>query len=162
MRRSRISGKIRIRSGRAEDLDSLLEIEASVFTADHMSRRSFLHFLNSAQAEFLVSGPVGRTVGYALVILRRGSRVARLYSIGVARAAAGRGIGIALLRAAENAAIRRGADRMRLEVQAGNRAAIARYEKSGYRRTGRTESYYNDGSDALHYEKELRPSDQMG
>ena len=44
---------------------------------------------------------------------------------------------------------------MRLEVQPGNRAAIARYEKSGYRRTGRLPGYYNDGSDALRYEKVL-------
>ena len=44
---------------------------------------------------------------------------------------------------------------MRLEVQPGNRAAIARYEKSGYRRTGVLRGYYNDGSDALRYEKVL-------
>ena len=49
----------------------------------------------------------------------------------------------------------RGIGLMRLEVQPANRAAIARYKKSGYRHTGRLPGYYNDGSDALRYEKNL-------
>ena len=65
------------------------------------------------------------------------------------------GIGIALLKGGEQAARKRRTTLMRLEVQSGNRAAIARYEKSGYRRTGRLSGYYNDGSDALRYEKLL-------
>ncbi len=60
-----------------------------------------------------------------------------------------------MLKAGERAARKRRAALMRLEVQPANRAAIARYEKSGYRRTGLRRGYYNDGSDALRYEKTL-------
>jgi len=89
------------------------------------------------------------------VLFRPRSTAARLYSIGVVPRVAGRGIGVALLQAGEQAARRRKAPVIRLEVQPSNRAAIARYEKSGYRATGHLPGYYNDGSDALRYEKVL-------
>ena len=38
-----------------------------------------------------------------------------------------------------------------------DRAAIARYRKSGYREFGRRRSYYDDGGDALRFEKRLAP-----
>jgi ribosomal protein S18 acetylase RimI-like enzyme len=41
-------------------------------------------------------------------------------------------------------------------VHVRNRAAIARYRKSGYRQFDRARSYYEDGGDALRFEKLLR------
>ncbi len=146
---------VRIRKGRLADIDALLVLEQSVFTVDHLSRRSFRNFLTSPYSVLLVADEGGGISGYVHVLFRPRSRAARLYSIGVAARAAGRGIGIALLKAGEQAARKRRTTLMRLEVQSGNRAAIARYEKSGYRRTGRLSGYYNDGSDALRYEKLL-------
>ncbi|MBZ0147275.1 MAG: GNAT family N-acetyltransferase [Pseudorhodoplanes sp.] len=146
---------VRIRKGRLADIDALLVLEQSVFTVDHLSRRSFRNFLTSPCSVLLVADEGGGISGYVHVLFRPRSRAARLYSIGVAARAAGRGIGIALLKAGEQAARKRRTTLMRLEVQSGNRAAIARYEKSGYRRTGRLSGYYNDGSDALRYEKLL-------
>ena len=46
---------------------------------------------------------------------------------------------------------------MRLEVHHSNRAAIARYRKSGYAEFGRHHDYYEDGADALRFEKRLVP-----
>lgn len=146
-----------IRKGRLADIDTLLALERSVFTVDHLSRRSFRNFLTSPLSVLMVAVEGGEVVGYVHVLFRTGSRTARLYSIGVVRRAAGRGIGIGLLRVGERVARRRRARLMRLEVQPANRAAIGRYEKSGYRRTGRLPGYYNDGSDALRYEKILVP-----
>jgi ribosomal protein S18 acetylase RimI-like enzyme len=103
----------------------------------------------------MVADESGEISGYVHVLFRPNSTAARLYSIGVAARSAGRGIGIALLKAGEAAARRRRAALIRLEVQPGNRSAIVRYEKSGYRRTGVRRGYYNDGSDALRYEKAL-------
>lgn len=149
------STRVRIRVGRLRDVADLLAIENAVFTVDHLSRRSFRSFLRSPQAVLLVAEDQAVVLGYALVLFRRVSPAARLYSIGVARRAARRGIGVALLAAAEHAALRRKCRLMRLEVQIGNVRAIARYEKSGYRRTGRVPAYYNDGDDAYRYEKPL-------
>ncbi len=147
-----------IRKGRPGDLDALMALEQSVFTVDHLSRRSFRNFLTSPHSVLMVAqenGRGGAIAGYVHVLFRPNSRAARLYSIGVAAHAAGRGVGIALLQAGEQAARKRRIGIMRLEVQPANRAAIARYEKSGYRRTGILPGYYNDGGDALRYEKVL-------
>jgi len=147
--------RARIRKGRLADIDALLVLEQSVFTVDHLSRKSFRNFLTSPHSVLMVAEQAGALAGYVHILFRPRSKAARLYSIGVAANAAGRGIGIALLKAGEAAARKRRASLIRLEVQPGNRAAIARYEKSGYRRTGVRRGYYNDGSDALRYEKAL-------
>jgi len=42
-------------------------------------------------------------------------------------------------------------------VHVTNHAAISRYRKSGYREFGRHKSYYDDGGDALRFEKKLMP-----
>ena len=97
----------------------------------------------------------GALLGKALVFLRAGTDIARLYSIAVADAARGRGIGALLLAAAERAASDRGAQRMRLEVRQDNGAAIQLYERRGYRRIGARERYYEDGAPAWRYEKAL-------
>ena len=49
------------------------------------------------------------------------------------------------------------AGRIRLEVHETNHAAISRYRKSGYSEFGRHARYYEDGGDALRFEKRLPP-----
>ena len=83
--------------------------------------------------------------------------MARLYSIAVAPEAAGAGLGTQLLAAAERAARKRHASAMRLEVQATNRKAIRRHREAGYRVIGERPQYYEDGGDALRFEKLLYP-----
>jgi ribosomal-protein-alanine N-acetyltransferase len=51
--------------------------------------------------------------------------------------------------------VRRRRRAMRLEVHEHNTRAIGRYEKSGYRLFGRLHRYYDDGGDALRFEKPL-------
>ena len=75
--------------------------------------------------------------GNAIVLFRPRSVIARLYSIAVAPAMSGRGVGTMLLAAAEAAALARGCRAIRLEVHVTNHAAISRYRKSGYREFGR-------------------------
>jgi ribosomal protein S18 acetylase RimI-like enzyme len=146
---------MRLRRANGRDLDALVALENRVFTADIMSRRSFRRFLASPHAVLRIAEQRGRFAGYVLVLFRPVSGVARLYSIAVAPDMAGRGVGRCLLAAAEKAAIGRRCTLMRLEVQDRNTAAIARYAKSGYRLLGRRRHYYDDGGDALRYEKDL-------
>ena len=143
-----------LRDARPADLPALLALEAQ-FPGDRMSPRQFRHHLRNPAAALRVLVEAGRVRGYALVLVREGTRPARLYSIAVDRAARGRGIGAALLRDADRAARRRGRDRLRLEVRADNRAALALYERAGYRRFGRRPGYYEDGADAERLEKIL-------
>jgi ribosomal protein S18 acetylase RimI-like enzyme len=139
------------------DIDALIAIEQAVFTTDILSRRSFRHFLTAPGATVLVAEVDSKIAGYALALYQPRSKLARLYSIAVAPQFSRRGVGTLLLAAAEESARRRGRQAMRLEVHDHNTRAIARYEKSGYRLFGRHGRYYDDGGDALRFEKPLTP-----
>jgi ribosomal protein S18 acetylase RimI-like enzyme len=138
-----------------DDLEALVALENAVFTTDILSRRSFRRFLASPRSSLIVAEESGKLAGYALVLYPPRSKLARLYSIAVAPHIASRGIGPLLLAAAEAAAARRQRRAMRLEVHAHNTRAIGRYEKSGYRLFGRHRRYYDDGGDALRFDKPL-------
>jgi ribosomal protein S18 acetylase RimI-like enzyme len=145
----------KLRPGRRGDIDALLALENAVFTTDILSRRSFRHFLTAPKSSLIVAEESGKLAGYALVLYPPRSKLARLYSIAVAPHIASRGIGPLLLAEAEAAAARRKRRAMRLEVHEHNTRAIGRYEKSGYRLFGRHRRYYDDGADALRFEKPL-------
>ena len=137
------------------DIDALVALENAVFTTDILSRQSFRHFLASPKSSLIVAEDSDKLAGYALVLYPTRSKLARLYSIAVAPHIASRGIGPLLLAAAEAAAAHRRRRAMRLEVHEHNTRAIERYEKSGYRLFGRHRRYYDDGGDALRFEKPL-------
>jgi ribosomal-protein-alanine N-acetyltransferase len=160
-RAASLAPNLRLRAGMLADLNALVALECSVFNYDVLSRRSFRRFLNGSGAELIVAEEVAALAGYALVLSRPGSATARLYSIAVAPERAGRGIGPTLLAAAEAAARGRGAGLMRLEVHQANLAAINRYQKAGYRMLGLRAAYYDDGSNALHFEKALYSNADM-
>ncbi|MHC1480017.1 GNAT family N-acetyltransferase [Frateuria aurantia] len=147
---------VRVRRASAADLDGLLTIEEASFQSDRMRRRQYLKHLQSDTARVLVAsaGP-GQLLGSAVLFLRRGSEVARLYSLATLPAARGQGVAGHLLQAIEHAAVLAGARRLRLEVRADNPAAIRLYERHGYQPIGRYRGYYADGCDALRYERAL-------
>lgn len=146
----------RLRDGRPADLDELVRLETSAFAGDRIARRRMRAFSTGSETARIVVAESGAfLLGYALVLLRKSSRIARLYSLAVDPSATGRGIGRALLAGAESAAVRAGADALRLEVRTDNRAAISLYETAGYREIGRREGYYADGSPALRFERRL-------
>lgn len=146
---------LRARPAAPGDLDALTELERRVFSTDRLSRRSLRRFLAAASARVIVAHDGDRLAGTAIVLFRSRSLLARLYSLAVAPAMAGRGVAVLLLAAAEAAALERGCRAVRLEVHVTNHAAIARYRKSGYRELGRRRRYYEDGGDALRFEKRL-------
>ena len=146
--------KVRVRPAVRRDLDLLMELEQRVFTTDQLSRQSMRRLLRSRSAWVIVAETGGHLAGAAVLLFRRGARVARLYSIAVVPQMSGRGIAAVLLEAVEAAAAGR-CDCVRLEVHDKNAAAIARYRKSGYRQLGRQAGYYEDGGDALRFEKPL-------
>ncbi|MDP4789609.1 MAG: peptidase C39 family protein [Haliea sp.] len=139
-----------------DDLEALLAIENACFRTDRLSRRSFKRWLRRSDCVFLVARDGTRLAGYCLVLLRQGTRLARLYSLAVAPGQQGRGIARQLLKQAETEARRAGALYLRLEVAASNAPAISLYEQLGYTQFGRYDDYYEDHSDALRMEKCVR------
>lgn len=144
-----------VRPATPADLPAITAIENAVFEGDRLSRRSLRYFVSANTAMMLVLAFNDHVAGYSLVAMRKGSARARLYSIALDPAEHGRGLGRHLLGASERAAKARGAGSMRLEVRADNAAAIALYEKNGYRSFGRISDYYEDGAEAIRFEKPL-------
>ena len=146
-----------LRPGRLTDVDALAALEQRAFRGDRISRRGFRQFVRSPRAALIVAEEDGVLAGYALVLFRQGSGIARLYSIAVDPHFARRGLGSMLLGAAEAAALAHDRVVMRLEVHENNAKAIARYRKAGYNLFGRHFQYYADRGHALRFEKRLRP-----
>src|SRR5688572_18894211 len=103
------------RAAAPEDLDTLIGIESRSFAGDLISRRSMRRLLSAPNAAAIVVEAGGAIAGYALLLFRADSTAARLYSLAVDPAARGRGIGSALIAAAEQAAQERGCASIRLE-----------------------------------------------
>lgn len=150
----------RCRRAARTDLPALLELER-VFPGDRLSRRNFEHLLNGAHADVWVCTADRRVIGNAVVLYRRGTRSARLYSIVVAPQARGAGVASTLIRAVEASARRRGCERVSLEVRTDNRAALALYQKRGYGVVRRITGFYDDGQDALRLERALAPAGRL-
>lgn len=145
----------RLRRAVPADLPALVELERATFSYDRMSERQFRRHLHSGSAAVLVAEGEGGLLGSTVLFFRRGTPRARLYSLATAAAARGRGIGAALLAAAEAFARGRGLQTLSLEVRRDNAAAVRLYESRGYRRTAALENYYDDGADAWRYAKSL-------
>lgn len=147
---------MRVRPARLADLAALVALEQRSFATDRLTRRQFRHhLLGRGNSLLLVAVAGGRLHGNALVLFRAGARLARLYSIVVAPEARGRGTGERLLRRVERESRARGAGELALEVRQDNAAAIAMYERRGYRRVGDKPAYYEDGAPAWRYLKPL-------
>ncbi|MEO7073166.1 MAG: N-acetyltransferase [Rhodanobacter sp.] len=131
-------------------------LEERTFDSDRLSRAQYRRHLDSDSAQVLVaSASHNHFLGAAVLFFRKRSTVARVYSLATQPQARGKGVGTALLRAAEHAARRRACHALRLEVNVRNAKAMRLYERLGYRRIGRYARYYQDGTDAWRYEKTL-------
>ncbi len=145
-----------LRHARPTDLDALVALEDRAFDGDRLSRRSFKRFLDRKRtSDLLILEQDGVLLGYALVVYRSGTALARLYSIAVDPACKGRGLGARLLGEAECAAFGRDCAVMRLESRPDNTAAIGLYRGRGYRQFDVLEDYYEDHASALRFQKWL-------
>lgn len=151
-----VTASVRVRRAEVSDLDDLVALEESSFAQDRLSRAQYRKHLDSESALVLVaSANHRRFLGTAVVFFRKGTTVARLYSIATAPRAQGKGVGSALIHASENAARGHGCRSLRLEVRKDNAVAIRLYERLGYVRIGEYAKYYADGADAFRFQKLL-------
>ena len=157
--------EIVIRVAQVSDLSALLVLEEQAFRGDRLSRRSFRRAIHSAGSALLVAGRqegAGESLlGYALLHLRQGTRLARLYSLAVSAESRGLGVASALLAACEKKAVKLGKSLLRLEVSETNQAAINLYHKLGFREFGHYDAYYEDQTDAIRMQKPIRHVEGM-
>ncbi|HEV2110738.1 MAG TPA: ribosomal protein S18-alanine N-acetyltransferase [Gammaproteobacteria bacterium] len=142
-----------IRPATTRDIDELLRLENACFDHDLLSRTDFRNALRASRSLVLVRADGDRLAAYAL--LRMKGRQGHLQSLAVDPEARRRGLGRALIVAAEEAALARGARHMQLELREDNGAAEALYESLGYRHHGTWLAYYEDQSDAHCMQKTL-------
>ena len=146
--------EVRVRRAAPADAPALAALEAAFPEIDRFDARAWRRLLAGHSSVFLAEAD-GQPAGAACVLFRKGAKAGRLYSLSVADRARGRGIGAALLAACEADASARGCNRMRLEVRQTNVAAIALYERTGFRIVAHLDRYYPDGVSALRMQKPL-------
>lgn len=140
---------LELRRAGAQDLNALVQLEASTFATDRLSRARFAHHLNSPRADLLVAVNGIGPVGYGLMLYRRGSTISRLYSLAVAPGSQGQGLATQLVNALRAAARERKVRQVHLEVAESNAAARHLYTGLGGRVVHRLPGYYENGEDAV-------------
>lgn len=147
--------EIETREVAAADVARLWALEQRCFVADRLSQRRMRFYVNAAHAEFILAEQDGELLGYALLLLRRGTQLTRLYSIAVAPEARGKGIAQYLIDELQRRALERGKRFMRLEVAEDNDAAIRLYQRLGFSQFGIYPGYYANNANALRMQKVL-------
>jgi ribosomal-protein-alanine N-acetyltransferase len=138
-----------IRRAARGDVDRVLEIESEGFLhpwSRELVERELEHSWSSLLlAEDGVGGPV---IGYVVFWVVHDE--VHVLNVATALAARRRGVGRALMEAAEGEGQRRGARLSTLEVRRSNEPAIALYRAMGYRQVGIRPNYYaEEREDAL-------------
>lgn len=146
-----------LRRARASDIDGILALEQH-FPGDRMSRASLRRLLRVTSACLWVISAERCIVAALVLLTRRGSSVARIYSVVVDPAQRGLGLGHRLVEVAERGARAVGCSAISLEVREDNTAARALYAKLGYLEQRRLPGYYEDGADGLRLRKLLTRS----
>ena len=146
---------IQLRPAQKSDLDALERLENLVFDGDRLSRKSLAYYITNPRSTMLVATLSDRLAAYALLASRKGSQIARLYSIATDPDFYGQGIGNQLMQAIEDAARTRNALTLELEVRKDNTAAIGMYQKRNYTHFDDYEDFYEDGMDAMRFRKGL-------
>jgi len=159
-----------IREYRATDFDAIYAIDQACYPADiAYSRGELRWYLGLTGAECLVaeirdSGDQGRCKSSAkasrkkivgFIITAQQKQHGHIVTIDVIEARRREGLGASMLLRAQARLRKRGAREVWLETATNNEAAIAFWEKHGYRTRGRIRNYYPGGLDAFSMSKPL-------
>ncbi len=147
-----MSASISIRRASVSDKLSLLNIEACSFDTDKISPRQMHYLLTQAKATTLLAVDGAQAVGYALCLLPRLPRPARLYSLAVLPEWRGRGLARNLCESLLTELRSLHYSRCRLEVRKSQIDVQNFYLSLGFRPIAELPAYYQDGADGLHME----------
>ena len=126
-------GGLTVRKAVVDDLDAIAKLELEFFPEDQVSRRSIAYFLRAPHAPVIAAAIDGELAGLRPPVAAQGfERGSRLFDRG-RRALRAPGVGSALLQASEKYARLHNKSQITLEVRYDNAAAIALYEKWGFR-----------------------------
>jgi len=133
----------KVRHAEEHDFERIMEIENTCFPGElAYSRDQMRRLVYKANSITLVEDGEDSLRGYLTMLMRRNSDTACLETIGVLPDFQNEGVGTRLLAEAEQRLVEKGMRRFRLEVSAGNEAAIAMYQRAGYNITDIIPFYY--------------------
>jgi len=140
------------------DFDTLYSIDRACYPRGIAYSRSTLRqFLELPGADCLVArtgeGPKSAVAGF--IVAEAAGAEAHIITIDVLESHRRAGVGTALLRAIEQRLAARGVRRVELETATSNAAAVAFWERHGYRKTGVLRGYYLGRFDAWEMRKTL-------
>ncbi|MDH4562806.1 GNAT family N-acetyltransferase/peptidase C39 family protein [Pseudomonas sp. BN411] len=145
-----------LRAATLDDLSALVELETRCFEATRLGRQQFRWMMLEANACLMVAEGDGQSLlGYALVLFRQGSTLARLHSVATDPRARGNGIGQRLLDMAETSAREHDCAYLRLEVCPNDRDAVALFERNSYDQLELLSDFFPDHREALRMEKRV-------
>ena len=138
--------QITVRPARAEDLDSMVALLRLLFAIEEdfqfdatRQRRGLALLLQDDRARVLVAGEGGRAVGLCtgqvVISTAEGEPALLVEDVVVAPGFRGRGLGRALMAALADWARHRGVRRLQLLADRNNSAALAFYDRLGWRAT---------------------------
>ena len=124
-----------------DDLDQVMEIEQDLFHVP-WTKEGFFTFLTRDDAMFLVVEEKEKILGYCglLMVLDEGD----ITNVAVEEGFRGRGIGILLVNAVKEMAVRQGIRQIFLEVRESNEAARNLYRSCGFEPCGRRKDFYRE------------------
>ena len=144
-----------IRRAGGGDVAALLALEQKCFDTDRISVRSFRRVIAEKRSDLFLLEVEGTLAGYFLLIYRRGTSLARLYSLAVDPVFRKQGIAERLMQQAEKCAASRNCVLLRLEVRFDNIGAIKLYQKLQYHEFAVKHDFYEDHSDAICMQKQV-------
>lgn len=143
----------------ADDAGACVALEIAAFDPpDRFPARVWRRFLGPCQEAGTalalgVRAPRDVLAAAVIVLLRRNSRVVRIYSLAVDQGFRGRGLGAALIESVS----RRTRLAISLEVRLDNAPARALYERLGFTAGETLPGYYADGADGIRYRRPHPP-----
>jgi ribosomal-protein-alanine N-acetyltransferase len=144
-----------LRDYRGPDFEAMWRLDQACFPPGIAYSRSELRaFLSRRAAQTIVVERDGRLVAFVLG-WRRSRIEGHVVTLDVMASARRGGIGRRLMLELEARFREAGVERMQLETAATNTAAIAFYERLGYRKVAHLRGYYGPGLDAWKMQKTL-------
>ena len=140
------------------DLNSLRRLEQACFPKDAWPLLDMIGVLSMPNIVRLKAVDADQLVGFIAADVRPGQNIAWIATVGVLPEYRRRGVATALLAACEG---RLKVGCVRLSVRTSNEAAIQLYKRLSYRPVGSWPAYYQDGEDALVFEKRLDGQDRL-
>ncbi|MGH9451539.1 MAG: GNAT family N-acetyltransferase [Terriglobia bacterium] len=137
-----------LRAFKPEDLETLYQIDSACFPPGvSYSMDELRAFITHHNSKTWVAVEDGKSAGF-LIAQKAPYPSVHIITIDVTEEARRRGVGSALMDAAEEWAERQGAKQLALETAEDNHAAQSFYANRGYAKVDKLEGYYDNGAAA--------------